>query len=112
VIGKLRSRSWLGLALVSVLALGVTYFVGVASGGLEIDEACAAAGQPVDDNYRAQHWQEPGRFFPLHNKCNADYDLVPGWTNPALVILAVLAALLLLAFCVSLTTTVKRRITS
>jgi hypothetical protein len=27
----------------------------------------------------------------MHNRCNADYDLVPGWVNPALVIFAVAA---------------------
>ncbi|WP_326754579.1 hypothetical protein OIE73_25330 [Streptomyces hirsutus] len=25
------------------------------------------------------------RLFPLHNKCNAEYDLVPAWVNPAIV---------------------------
>ena len=27
----------------------------------------------------------------VSTKCHADYDLVPGWVNPALVVLAVLA---------------------
>lgn len=82
-------RVWLGAALLVLLALLATAFVGGWAGGKDIDEACAAAGQVVDQRYRAEHWREPGRLFPMHNRCNADHDLVPGWVNPALVILAV-----------------------
>lgn len=34
-------------------------------------------------------------MVPLHDKCNATYDLVPAWVNPALVILPLLAAICL-----------------
>ncbi|NEA66459.1 hypothetical protein [Streptomyces sp. SID12488] len=80
-----------GVALVaSPFLLGITFFVGIFSGGHEIDETCASLGQPLDDQYRAEHWREPGQWFPLHNKCNADYDLVPVWVNPAIVVLTLL----------------------
>jgi hypothetical protein len=88
---RLRPLAWFGLALLALLAFGFTAFVGAWAGGKDIDETCAAAGQALDQSYRAQHWQEPGQFFPMHNRCNADYDLVPGWVNPALVIFAVVA---------------------
>ncbi|MEU6222566.1 hypothetical protein [Streptomyces sp. NPDC047042] len=87
---RLGPRSWLALAVVSSFLLGITYFVGMFSGGHELDETCASVGRPVDERYRAEHWREPGQWFPLHNKCDADYDLVPAWVNPALVVLTLL----------------------
>lgn len=86
---RLRPLAWFGLAMLALLVFGFTAFVGAWAGGKDIDETCAAAGQTLDETYRAQHWQEPGQFFPMHNRCNADYDLVPGWVNPTLVIFAV-----------------------
>jgi hypothetical protein len=86
---RLGPRVWLGAALLVLLALVATAFVGGWAGGKDIEETCAAAGQSVDQRYRAEHWREPGRLFPMHNRCNADHDLVPGWVNPALVILTV-----------------------
>ncbi|MFE7777248.1 hypothetical protein ACFU5O_25825 [Streptomyces sp. NPDC057445] len=85
--------AWLALAVALSFLLGVTYFVGMFSGGHEIDETCNAVGQPLDDNYRAEHWQEPSQWFPMHNKCNAHYDLVPAWVNPAIVTLWLLIVL-------------------
>jgi hypothetical protein len=109
-MGKLRPRAWFGLALLSVLALGSVFFVGLAAPGLDVREKCELAGQTLDMVYREQHSGEPGQFFPLHDKCNADYDLVPGWINPALVFFAVLAAALLLGFLVSATTVTRTRL--
>ncbi len=80
---------WVGLSALSALVTGAVYVVGMFSGGHEIDETCAGLGQPYDQAYRAAHWEEPGRWFPLHNRCSAAFDLVPGWVNPALVCLAV-----------------------
>ncbi|WP_157180936.1 hypothetical protein [Actinopolymorpha alba] len=71
----------------------VVYFIGVFSGGLDIGETCARLGQPYDDAYRATHWEEPSRFFPLHNRCNAAFDVVPAWVNPALVCFAALTVI-------------------
>ncbi len=45
-------------------------------------------GQIFDREYRSKNWEEASRFFPLSNRCNADYDLVPPWINPALLIFA------------------------
>ncbi|WP_405769106.1 hypothetical protein [Streptomyces sp. NBC_01538] len=85
---RLGPLAWLALAVASSFLLGITYFIGMFSGGHELDETCASVGQTVDQRYRDEHWREPGQWFPLHNKCNAGYDLVPVWVNPAVVILA------------------------
>jgi hypothetical protein len=47
--------------------------------------------QRYDESYRAAHRREPQRWFPLHDRCGASYDLVPAWVNPALVVLSVLS---------------------
>jgi hypothetical protein len=86
MLSRLQVRQWIGVAILALLAWFITALVGVAAGGKDIDETCAAAGQPLDDVYRHEHWQEPGQFFPMHDRCNADYDLIPWWINPGLVV--------------------------
>lgn len=54
-------------------------------------EACElGAGQTYDHEYRSQNAHEQLQLFPLITKCTPEYDLVPAWTNPALVVLALL----------------------
>jgi len=91
MITRLRVRSWLGLALLALVAFGVTVFSGFAASGLDIKKSCEIAHQRFDRAYLDQNWRETSQFFPMHSRCNADYDLVPGWVNPALVIFAVFA---------------------
>lgn len=38
----------------------------------------------------------------MHERCNANYDLVPGWVNPALVVFLALWAVCLTGFIVNL----------
>jgi len=83
-----RPRTWFGLTLLATAAFAGTAFAGMWSGGKDLHETCAAAGQPLDNGYRAKNWREPGQLFPMHNRCNAGYDLVPGWVNPGLVVFA------------------------
>ncbi|ACL42262.1 hypothetical protein Achl_4311 (plasmid) [Pseudarthrobacter chlorophenolicus A6] len=87
--------AWLGLAVLSFLCLGPVFFVGIFAAGKDIDETCAAAGQTYDRVYRHLNWREPGQLYPLHNKCNAEYDTVPFWVNPVLAILAILTVVFL-----------------
>ncbi|MGW8379004.1 hypothetical protein [Streptomyces sp. ODS28] len=91
-----RPGTWLALgaatAPVALLGLLVSYAVGFFSGALDVRKACVAQQEHYDDSYRQQHAGEMGHLFPLHNKCNADFDLVPGWVNPVIVICAVLLA--------------------
>ncbi|MEU8792209.1 hypothetical protein [Streptomyces sp. NPDC048643] len=91
--GRWKTPGWFlvtaGLCLVAML---VTWIVGALAGSsMDAEESCHAAGTTYDRAYRSVHWQEPSRWFPLHNKCNAGFDLVPVWVNPALVVLPLLA---------------------
>ncbi|MFF0145867.1 hypothetical protein ATK36_1004 [Amycolatopsis sulphurea] len=88
-MARLRVRGWLGLALLAAVAFVFTAFVGFAAVGLDSQEKREAVHQQYDREYLNQHSQESGQFFPMHEWCNADYDVVPGWINPALVIFAV-----------------------
>ncbi|MEV0728257.1 hypothetical protein [Polymorphospora sp. NPDC050346] len=92
-----RTPGWfIATAGLCTVAAAVTWFVGVFSGSsLDPKESCRAAGATYDDAYRSLQWREHSRWFPLHNWCNADYDLVPVWVNPALVSLALLATVCL-----------------
>lgn len=111
-VGALRARrkarAWLLFVLagvpLSLLGLLVSYCVGAFSGALSVRKSCRVHQEYYDDAYRAQHAGEMDRWFPLHNKCNADFDLVPAWVNPALVIFAgLLAAGLVAAVTVAVT---------
>ncbi len=92
----LRSRmwerpGWWFFPAVVLTAVGcVTWFIGIFAGGLDVEETCEQRGVRYDDAYRTEHWREPSRWFPLHNRCNADHDLVPAFVNPTLVAVAVL----------------------
>ncbi|MER5192973.1 hypothetical protein ACWD3J_04095 [Streptomyces sp. NPDC002755] len=103
---------WLTLSALSCVGLFLTWFWGAWSGGLDVAETCALLkGQKYDDAYRTEHWREPSQVFPLHNKCNASYDLVPAWINPTLVVLALLAVGSLIAGVCLLTAAALRAIT-
>ncbi|WP_406500930.1 hypothetical protein OG936_39805 (plasmid) [Streptomyces sp. NBC_00846] len=82
---------WWAFPAVVLVGVGcATWFAGVFSGGLDSQETCQMLGVGYDDAYRTEYWREPSQWFPLHNKCNADYDLVPVFVNPTLVAVAVL----------------------
>jgi hypothetical protein len=106
-----RAESWLKLTLLSVLLLFVVFIQGVAAGGLDVAEACElGAGQAYDHEYRSQNAHEQLQLFPLTTKCNADYDLVPAWTNPALAVLAILTVAFFGAMLAALFIRVKSRL--
>ncbi|MFJ4465909.1 hypothetical protein ACIP2X_00160 [Streptomyces sp. NPDC089424] len=48
-------------------------------------------GETYDRAYRRANFEEYTRWFPLHDRCHAGYDLVPAWVNPVFVTLPVLA---------------------
>ncbi|SIN41036.1 hypothetical protein [Micromonospora cremea] len=93
--GRWKTPGWfLGTAALWVAATAITWFRGAFSGAfMNAEESCHSAGATYDGAYRSAHWQEPSRWFPLHNKCNATFDLVPAWVNPALVLLPLLATM-------------------
>lgn len=83
--------SWFRRGLVALLAAVAVWGYGFVegSGGNEIDETCQMVhGQVFDRDYRHREWKGPQPLYPLHNMCNEDYDLVPGWINPAVAVLA------------------------
>jgi hypothetical protein len=99
---EIRSLTWLRLTLGSMAAVALTFFIGAWAGGHEIDETCAAKNEIYDRAYRSEHWLEPSQLFPLHNKCHADFDLVPVWVNPALIIFAILTVAFVVALIMSI----------
>ncbi|MFF8592185.1 hypothetical protein ACF061_12180 [Streptomyces sp. NPDC015220] len=93
----LRSPAWFTWsAVLLLLGAGVTYLIGsLAGASLDPEEACHRAGETYDRSYRGANPEEYTRWFPLHDKCHAGYDLVPAWVNPTLVVLPALALLCL-----------------
>ena len=65
---------------------------GIWIGGLDEEETCQLFHhQEYDQKYRTSHPEHAGQnIFPLSNKCNAEYDMVPFWMNPAVVGFALL----------------------
>jgi len=90
VTALLRGRwrgSWGWFAGSAVLLLppaGLTYFVGVFAGGLDVAESCALSGHTYDGDYALAHRSDS---FPVRPPCNAEHDLVADWVNPTLVVL-------------------------
>jgi hypothetical protein len=83
---------WTRLCSVSLFAGLASWLRGALSGGLDVGETCQFVHhERFDYAYRESHAEEPQKLFPLHNKCNAHYDLVPSWVNPAIVICTVVA---------------------
>ncbi|MFE6686397.1 hypothetical protein ACFVFQ_07935 [Streptomyces sp. NPDC057743] len=105
LLARRRRTGWLLLALatvpVSLLGLLVSYAIGLFSGGLYVDKSCRLQQESYDGAYRSQHAAETDRWFPLHNKCNADFDLVPSWVNPALAICATLLTVSIITIIVA-----------
>ncbi|MFF9123819.1 hypothetical protein ACF09J_11025 [Streptomyces sp. NPDC014889] len=87
-----RSAGWFaGTAVLLLLGTVAAWFVGALAGtSLDPAKACHAVGQTYDEDYRSAHLNDT-QLFPLHDPCNAGYDLVPGWVNPAVVVLPALA---------------------
>ncbi|MGW1255654.1 hypothetical protein ACWD5Q_10795 [Streptomyces sp. NPDC002513] len=98
IVTGLRDRSW-RRPLWWTRVCSVAFFAGLASWiwgvfrtGLDVRETCQFVHhQYYDRAYRDAHAAEFQKFFPLHNKCNAHFDLVPPWLNPALVVCAVIS---------------------
>lgn len=71
---------------------------GAAAPLLDVRETCEYRhGVGFDRDFWAEHLEESRRLFPLHSRCNAEYDLVPSWVNPTIVCLTGLAAACLIA---------------
>lgn len=93
LIGALRTGTWkrpgwfAHATWTTFLLTALIWLKGVFSGGLDSETSCTVGHhQPFDEVYRQAHRADLFRLFPLSNKCNADYDLVPIWVNPLLVV--------------------------
>jgi hypothetical protein len=113
LLGTKPAGFWLKLTVLFAFLMCVVFFQGVAAGGLDVAEECElGAGEPYDHEYRSQHAHEQLQLFPLTTKCNAEYDLVPAWTNPALAVLAVLTVSFLAMALAAVFIHVKSRLQS
>lgn len=90
--GDWRRPGWFGhAAWASFFLLVLVWLRGAMSGGLDMEETCRITHhQPYDDAYYDAHRRDYFRLFPLSNHCNADYDMVPSWVNPAVAVLSLL----------------------
>lgn len=90
--GDWRRPGWFGhLAWASFFLMGMAWLWGALAGGLDLEETCRFEHhQPFDEANHDAHRDEYRRFFPLSMKCNADYDLVSAWVNPAVAVLFLL----------------------
>jgi hypothetical protein len=98
IVTGLRDRSWrhplwwTRVCSVALFAGLVTWILGVFRGGLDVRKTCQFVHHEYYDRaYRDAHAAEFQKFFPLHNKCNAHFDLVPAWVNPSITVCAVIA---------------------
>lgn len=90
MVGGLRAGQWMGLAVISFLAAGYAFLAGASAAGLDITEKCELAGVPFTVRPGSIQFRELQQVYPMHAWCNASYDLVPGWVNPALAFLTIL----------------------
>ncbi|MGW5093196.1 hypothetical protein ACWEQ1_02520 [Streptomyces nodosus] len=86
-----RPLWWTRLCSVSLFGGLACWIWGGLRQGLIVSDACLVRHQPYDKAYWDSHAEEFGKFFPLHNKCNAHFDLVPVWVNPAIVVSGVVS---------------------
>jgi hypothetical protein len=91
------SAVWLVATVTAVLLAVCLYGYGFVQGStLDLRDACAAEGQSVDNSFLMT--QRPGGPSPLSQPCNAAYDLVPSFVNPAIVVLLVTAVVTAVTF--------------
>ena len=92
-----RPGRFVYIAGISFLVFALSWIYGRLEGGLPtVAKACLSRHQPYDDTYYETHREDWYRPFPLSNKCNAHYDMVPAWVNPT-VAAAAMACVMCLA---------------
>lgn len=104
--------SWFRWGIVALLAAVAVWGYGFVegSGGNDLEEMCEIVhGQTFDWEYRQREWSGPQPLYPIHNMCNEHYDLVPGWINPTIAVLALSGSSMLFVGLVSAASTLRRR---
>jgi hypothetical protein len=99
--GTWKRPGWFGHAVWASFFLTVLVWLrGLASGGLNSEDTCRFVHhQPFDAAYWEAHRDDRYRLFPLSNKCNANYDLVPAWVNPTIVVFSLLFVISVVGLC-------------
>jgi len=103
-VAAVARRTGVASLLVGVVSYGAGLFSLIR---LEIDEECEifndqpfVASEAFPDVDGDGDGESPGRWYWLSQPCNADYNLVPVWVNPTLVLCAVLLLTSVLALVV------------
>jgi hypothetical protein len=97
--GRWKRPGWFAQSGCTLIYLQALVWVrGALAGALRPDKDCLVHQQPYDEAFREAHRVEHLRLFPLTNRCNATYDLVPLWVNPTLVVIGVLLAASVIGF--------------
>ena len=86
---RVRGRARIAVVVTSLCA-GLVYSFGLLSSPYDAVETCREHGERFDDSAAFDPYRED--LFPLSSKCNASFDLVPAWVNPALLALLSLVA--------------------
>ena len=97
-----QSRWWRAALVSGWSALALCAF-GMAQGfvGLDVGETCIfGEGQDFDLEYWAAHHHD-SPLPPYSTPCNAGYDMVPGWVNPAIAVTAASCAVSLVGLVVA-----------
>lgn len=84
MMGRLRARRWMGLAVILFLATGYVFLAGASAAGLDIREKCELADVPFTVRRGIIQFRELQQVYPMHAWCNASDDLAPGWVIPLL----------------------------
>ena len=78
-----------GLLTLALCAFGMTQ----AFAGLDVGDTCLfGEGQDFDLQYWATH-RHDSPLPPYSTPCNAEYDMVPAWVNPAIAVAAAVCAM-------------------
>jgi hypothetical protein len=89
-----RTRWWRAVVASGLLTLALCAFgMAQAFAGLDVGETCMFGdGQDFDLEYWAVH-RHDSPLPPYSSPCNAEYDRVPGWVNPAIAVTAALCGM-------------------
>jgi len=103
-VAAVARRTGAAALLVGVVSYGVGLFSLI---WLDIEEQCESfndqpfvASEAFPDVDGDGDGESPGRWYWLSQPCNADYDLVPAWVNPVVVVCAVLVLAAVVALVV------------
>lgn len=100
----MKPRRWAIAASISFVLMVLMYGYGASHMfSLDKEEECTVI---LHQRYDAKYAHAEEQFFPLTQKCNASYDMVPFFVNPSVVLLL---GVTLACAGAAVTATVRRR---